>query len=407
MIIIEAFRGLSKYKIFSALIIIQLSFGLVLCNMVVQQKIVIDDEAIQYSPFMDGSIMYMVYDELRDQKEQDYFNEKDSQFRVQRYIDALENNAEYEYLICGQHPVQVLTTDLPESTIYGETVGLLKAHQVNKNIMLRYPIQIVDGRTFSDEDFNYNLLDIVPVILGFTHKECYTIGTRINAFYMGRPILMEVIGIAKSGTYFPIDDSLVYEDDFIIMPVSRVNNLPINANEEFLQKANALQNTSGYFRLTNEQSLADLIDYLYNMEKQFGMYEVRVGRIDLGRIVALGLSSSRNAKIFMSLAGVVLIISVIQLFVIICATVRKSARRFSILYLAGASKVYIAGVIISEVLILMFSALIISIVVEYNIQLYSVETLLLIFMLLIICGICCSAPALYQLFQSPILYLKK
>ena len=102
-------------------------------------------------------------------------------------------------------------------------------------------------------------------------RDRHHVGDRLDVFYMGYPVTLEVIGIAEQGTYFPLYEYLVYEDDYVIMPISEAREIPQSEDEEFLQKANVLQNSSGYFRLTKDQNIADLLEYLNSIGSRFGM----------------------------------------------------------------------------------------------------------------------------------------
>lgn len=51
-------------------------------------------------------------------------------------------------------------------------------------------------------------------------------------------------------------------------------------DEDFLQKAMALQNAAGYFRLDESQGLSELVTYLDTKIQQFGMFEVKIMRVD-------------------------------------------------------------------------------------------------------------------------------
>lgn len=405
--VIEIFRNILRHKFISVLIVLQLVFSMILCNIVLEENAAFEDETIRYMPLWDGSNIYMVYDELRNEKEQEYFEEEGSQFRVQRYIDALESNDEYDYLICGQHPIEVINMEVPKSMIYGESGHFIKAHQINKNLLARYPITIIEGHTFNSEHFNYNLLDVIPVILGYNYFDRYHVGDRLDVFYMGYPVTLEVVGIAAQETYFPLYEYLVYEDDYIIMPISEARTPPQSEDEEFLQKANVLQNSSGYFRLSQDQNIADLLEYLNGIGSRFGMYDIQIGRINAGRLKALEFSSAEKRDLFIGLTGIIIAFVFIQLLVTTTMNIKKNARRYSILILAGASKVYIARLIVFEVILLIIAASMLSTAFIIHEQISSIKTQLVISIVMMFGGSTCAAPSFCQICSSSDLYMKE
>lgn len=405
--VIETFRNISRHKFISALIVLQLVFSMILCNIALEENAALENETIRYMPLWDGSNIYMVYDELRNEKEQKYFEEEGSQFRVQRYIDALESNEEYDYLICGQHPIEVIGMEVPKSMIYGESGNFIKAHQINENLLTRYPITVIQGHTFNSNHFNYNLLDVIPVILGYNYFGRYHVGDRLDVFYMGYPVTLEVVGIAAQETYFPLYEYLVYEDDYIIMPISEARTPPQSEDEEFLQKANVLQNSSGYFRLAQDQNIADLLEYLNSVGSSFGMYDIQIGRINAGRLKALEFSSAEKRDLIIGLTGIIIAFIFIQLLVTTMMNIKKNARRYSILLLAGASKAYIASLIILEIILLIIAASMLSTAFIIHEQISSIKTQLIISTVMILGGSICAAPSFYQLCSSSDLYMKE
>ena len=408
MRLIEAFKGIQRYKFYSILVIILLGVGMTLCNMILQSQEDREEERVYYAPLWDGTKIYFSYDTLMEERplEEEYLRENGSQFRVQRFIDELETYKEFAYFICGKHPIEAYIKNTPEEMLYDGN-NVLKAHQVNENLINYYPISMSKGRSFSAEDYNYKIMERIPVILGNKYSELYDVGSQIKATFMSIPVTLEVIGIADKNTFFPLFDTLEYEDAYIIMPALRILAPPANEDEDFLQKAYALQNSSGFFRLSKDQNLSDLVNHLNSAKAQFGMYGVRLGRIDSGRLMALGLSSKEQREIYLGLAGVIFIYSYIILMVVLFASVRRNARRFCILFIAGGSKAYIASIVILEAIILTTSAFLFSMLLTYLIGSGEIRINYFSSFALLITGIVCAFPAIQQLFRSPILYLKK
>lgn len=409
MFIREIYIGVRKRATYNLLLIILLGIAMTLCYIVMQNQGARDFERIHYASLWDDSSVYATYDTLYEQQEleRSYFSEKGSQYRVQYFIDALEANEDYPYYICGTHPINVVEPlEVPLSCYYVDDDALLKAHQINKNVQSSFPVKVVAGRTFSGTDFDNESSDIIPVILGNSYSGYIEVGTILEVEYMTVPVKIEVIGIAERDTYFPLFDSLSYEDEYIIMPTLRAVHEPRDDDESFLQKANALQNCSGYFRLSQEQTLNGLVDHLNQMIAQYGMFEVRLMRISSGRLMALNLSSESQRALYIGISCTLSLYSLLAIIMLVYTNTRKNARKYSILYIAGAPQPYISSLVMLEALVLAIGAFAFSIILSVIIGRGAIEINLPYSSLMIAAGTLCTLPAIKQLYSSSILYIK-
>ncbi|MDD2648286.1 MAG: hypothetical protein PHI27_01880 [Eubacteriales bacterium] len=205
--------------------------------------------------------------------------------------------------------------------------GWVNAHQINKNVMRDFSPSLYDGSAFSDEDYEWQADEEIPVILGWAWRERMKVGDSFQAGFMTLKQTFRVVGIFAENTYFPLFDSLIYEDDYIVMPTMRCTGTPQNDDEDFLQKITALQNASGYFRLSEAQSLSELAALLDTTAQQLGMFEVKLMRIDNARLLILAVSSDKHKRIYFGLMLAFLTCSLISMTALSRASVHAFRRR--------------------------------------------------------------------------------
>lgn len=409
MLFKEIVIGLKRRTVYNVSLIILLGITMTLCNIVLQNREARDFERVHYASLWDNSSVYATYDTLYEHREleKSYFSEKESQFRVQHFVDALDANEEYPYYVCGTHPIEIPDTDgIPIACYYAGEAHLLRAHQINRALQRDFPFSIAEGRTFSEEDFDYQPRDIIPVVLGNTYSGLIEIGTVLEVNYMSFPVKIEVIGIAEKDSYFPLFDSLVYEDDYIMMPMLQATHEPCNDDEDFLQKANLLQNCTGYFRVSQDHTLGDLVTYLNDTITQHGMFEIRLMRVNSGRLLMLSLSSETQRMLYLGIACALTAYSLLSIIMLVYTNTRKNARKYSILYLSGASWLYIASLVLLEALVVAVGALGFSVALSIIIGRGAIKINILYSLMMMIAGALCTIPALRQLFSSSILYMK-
>ncbi len=119
-------------------------------------------------------------------------------------------------------------TDFAEESVYeidGEPATAVKALQVTEKLFDLFPLQVAEGREFTDSDYDYLSKGRIPVILGATYKETFSIGDTFEGYYIFERFTFEVIGFAESGRVFysSSDGRPVPYDRYIIMPFSSVS----------------------------------------------------------------------------------------------------------------------------------------------------------------------------------------
>lgn len=392
------------------LMVVYLTLTILLSNFLFQTQTHLQEEQMHYASLWDGKQVYATYDTLYEhvELEKAYLNEAGSQLRVQRYLDALEAETRFPYYICGAQNLVLDAIEIPDSCCISESAKTTaKAHQISQHVMCDFAPDMDAGTVFSDEDYLWQYGDTVPVILGYAWRNRMQVGDTFHGKLMGLSMQFRVIGIAGENTYFPLFDHLTYEDDFIIMPTLKCLEAAETDDEDFLQKAMALQNVAGYFRLDESQGLSELVTYLDTKIQQFGMFEVKIMRVDQARLLILAVSSDRHRSIYMGLMIALGLCAVLSMVTLSQSVVRKNARMLAIYYLAGEMPWKISMLVIGQGILIDAFAWVLSILLA--VVLFPTLSWFHPLMPLLLGGsMClCTIPALRMFFKNPIAYLKK
>ncbi len=119
-------------------------------------------------------------------------------------------------------------TDFVEESVYeieGEPATAVNALQVTDSLFDLFPLQVAEGRGFTDDDYDYLGKGRIPVILGAAYKETFSIGDTFEGYYIFERFTFEVIGFSEGGNYFYSsgDGRPVPYDRYIIMPFASVS----------------------------------------------------------------------------------------------------------------------------------------------------------------------------------------
>lgn len=119
-------------------------------------------------------------------------------------------------------------TDFAEESVYeidGEPATAAEALQVTDSLFDLFPLQITEGRGFTDDDYDYLGKGRIPVILGAAYKETFSVGDTFEGYYIFERFTFEVIGFSEGRNYFysSVDGRPVPYDRYIIMPFANVS----------------------------------------------------------------------------------------------------------------------------------------------------------------------------------------
>ena len=178
---------------------------------------------------------------LDDSSYDEYMHDDGQRFQdLMSFFEKLRSSEELTFAPCTSNLVELLDLTVPdqcminygtefaeesEYDIDGEPATAVKALQVTDDLFDLFPLQIAEGRKFTDDDYDYLSKGRIPVILGAAYKELFSIGDTFEGYYIFERFTFEVTGFAEKGScfYSSADSRPIPYDRYIIMPFASVS----------------------------------------------------------------------------------------------------------------------------------------------------------------------------------------
>lgn len=216
------------------LISIMLLFGINSCGSVVDNKEILDDLPAY-------SFTWRMAEWLDDSFYDEYMHDDGQRFQsLLDFSEKLRSSGDLTFIPYTTNFVELLNLTIPEQCVVnygtefagesayeieGEPAIAAEAVQVTENFFDLFPVQILEGRGFTDDDYDFLRRGKIPIILGAAYQGTFSLGDRFEGYYIFERFLFEVIGFAESGKtfYSSGDGRLVPYDRYIIMPFASVS----------------------------------------------------------------------------------------------------------------------------------------------------------------------------------------
>ncbi len=228
-------NGKNRRKLLLIILIsIMLLFGNASCESVFDDKAMLDDLlACSFTWRMAEWLDDSLYDEYRHDDGQRFQSLLD-------FSEKLQSSGELTFIPYTTNIVELLNLTIPEQCmvnygtefagesayeIEGEPAVAAEAVQVTENLFDLFPVQIIEGRGFTDDDYDFLGRGKIPIILGAAYKGMFSLGDKFEGYYIFDRFLFEVIGFAESGKafYSSGDGRPVPYDRYIIMPFASIS----------------------------------------------------------------------------------------------------------------------------------------------------------------------------------------
>lgn len=228
-------NGKNRIKLpFVFLISIILLSGIPSCGSISDNKEMPDD-------LQTYSFTWRMAEWLDDSLYDEYMHDDGQRFQsLLDFSEKLRSSGELTFIPYTTNFVELLNLTIPEQCVVnygtefagesvydidGEPAIAAEAIQVTENFFDLFPVQIIEGRGFTDDDYDFLGRGKIPIILGAAYKGAFSLGDRFEGYYIFERFLFEVIGFAESGkTFYSSGDGRpVPFDRYIIMPFASVS----------------------------------------------------------------------------------------------------------------------------------------------------------------------------------------
>ncbi|KJS22955.1 MAG: hypothetical protein VR72_03440 [Clostridiaceae bacterium BRH_c20a] len=190
------------------------------------------------------------------------------------------------------------------------------------------------GEDFSDDAYNYQPdKTTIPCILGSNYSTVYEIGDLIQIEYLTKIINLEVSGFFDKTASIPINGSILYLDNYIILPSLNCQYDPQDPEEEFFQKILYDQKNSGYL-------IDEGLDYyaiVHSIANTYDLkYTVGTNKKDVS-MVNQGVTALLTKKIVFIISIFLLLLAIFTLILVLMQKFHREAKKISINLICGAS----------------------------------------------------------------------
>ena len=216
------------------LISIILLFGITSCGSKSDNKEMPDD-------LQTYSFTWRMAEWLDDSLYDEYMHDDGQRFQsLLDFSEKLRSSGELTFIPYTTNFVELLNLTIPEQCVVnygtefagesaydidGEPAIAAEAIQVTENFFDLFPVQIIEGRGFTDDDYDFLGRGKIPIILGAAYKGAFSLGDRFEGYYIFERFLFEVIGFTESGKafYSSGENRPVPYDRYIIMPFASIS----------------------------------------------------------------------------------------------------------------------------------------------------------------------------------------
>lgn len=420
-----AFHGIVKNITYTLIALLQFTFSFTFLYFIIQENIYINNEVNRITSILDERHIYgiKVPDDsiiLRDKSLlknsltfQDYLNSK---YKIQHvtYSSDFINIQNFNGINNFSQPG-------PPNNKY----SWVRCIEISNNFMDNFKFEIDLGRNFNKRDFNKDLGETIPIVVGANYKKFLNINEEINYIskYGNNEDVrkLKVIGFLKPNYYFFTNGN----EDFMNINLDSIILFPIQSLDKTIGTDPTLpkNNMSEVLQLKNIRDSLILIDTKDNNEKNIIFNEVQkeLTNLKLNNHMSLVDLRNKSNNLISNFKSSIKEHSTIVYFAIlfssigiICTTLNNIKHRyieFGVHISYGANIKSIAIRIYLEIFLIHFTALVLSTIFASIINLYlkgiaiDIMSLFKLTILVLMLSIIIAAYPIFKIFKSKSAYL--
>ncbi|MGL4971004.1 MAG: ABC transporter permease, partial [Cetobacterium sp.] len=293
----------------------------------------------------------------------DYLNEN---YRV---INAIDDNL----FTTGYNNIEnFIIPNSPSILIGDEKNYILNGLRVNDNYLEDFNIQLAEGRFFNKEEYRLNDINApIPLILGSDYSEIFNLNDKIYFYdyYNDSKRNGIIVGFLKAGQ-FNIRKPIAIENVVSIDKTILIPNQPIIESrliDNNIKKIN-FANVKLYQDITSSY-LSNLSnsDILTIREKSDELKFLDINVFNMNDSIQSFKDIFKQQQVFyIAIFTLIILITSIGTITNIVNSINDRKREFGIYFALGATRKYIAHLVLYEILILSFSGALLSITVIKN-----------------------------------------
>ena len=151
----------------------------------------------------------------------------------------------------------------------------VKNLSIDMNTYNLFEFDIFEGRSFDVNDMIYDESKIIPVILGYSYSDLFSIGDSFKVNHLRFDLEFKVVGILSKDFCMPLGNELVDLNRYIITPSLTFPNSPKSEEELFFQGISYLQKINGYIIL-KKCTLQEFSNFIEKIRLSNGLFDFSI-----------------------------------------------------------------------------------------------------------------------------------
>jgi len=359
------FEMIKKHKFQSLLMVLFVFISLWILGFTINMQQIADKASTAYDETYGEKTFFYTGEGISDNIYYRYLDEDNDKdfYHLLSFKNRLNNCDSFIYTEIMSQPLEIINSTIPDIfllnyesgdwdySVYeydGDTIYAAKSIQVSESFFMEFNIEVLDGNTFSEEDYLFDKNKEIPVLVGIAYKEYFDIGDKFEGYYIFEKRTFVVNGFTKEQSFFYSrnKDDFISLERYVILP-----SLKVDVAEEF-SKILLLQQMTGIISssLGYEKTLEIYNEYLKESGiDEWNLYIVNPDHEAFSMIGTYSAMTNEVARQFNIMAAIVLVFGCMAVIVVVCGMLKENHYSFGVSLLCGASFKYIVFEIIGLV----------------------------------------------------------
>lgn len=319
-----------------------------------------------------GKNLYQLADSLYNEKEQQFFQKKDSYDILKGFGDYLEQEDRFQYAVVNWQPTQVM--DFKGNEVFaayyelGEqvktqnfsksTYSEVKALQMNQGAFEVFQVRLSSGDSFQASDYIYtSSKDQIPLILGAALEPYYNLGDTLSLRLYNKAITGKVIGFAApSQTVITARSYDTLLDRYIIMPALTFNEITPSLlqgqNDSPFLRASLYSRINGFMFTSAEPQ--EMRNIMSEISEKTNFYDYSIIGADGGILGMLIQVTDQNRDLLYWTVAIALVVILSLYLWTLSMHIRNNQKTYAVLLISGYRMQHIPRLIAIQTAISIF-----------------------------------------------------
>ena len=301
--------------------------------------------------------LYKINDNFIDEEEAMFFAQSDCLSILIELYKWETNNEYFSYIVLNRQRVYIPPEYKIDSSFQYDVEYGISDHyaslQVNDLFFQKFNIKCDEGRLFEKNDYSTNN-KVMPILLGYSYKELFSLGDYINLSYLGVDFKCEIVGFLEQGCFFNNGNDLEILDKYVILPSLETEDI-YSEDESFMLKL-YLDKCSGF--ISTELTAQELQMLVTQQCLSLDITPFSIEGVSSFYLTMWGIESNQLKIVMLLLAIVIGICSAIAVALNIINKIMERKYEYTIIRSNGINTIVIYRAIFLETFIINLAAVV-------------------------------------------------